>query len=407
MIEVNGKFNQAIVYCDDIEDEAIKQIRAVCDLYVFRERKIRVMPDCHLGKGCVIGFTAELSEVIIPSLIGVDIGCGMYVVNLGPVELDFGALDAHIRANIPSGNQIHDEVCTAVDEAFVEEVKRVSQLTNSDSIRHLKSLGTLGSGNHFIEVNQGVNNQRYLVVHSGSRNFGHQVAEHYMRKAAHYCERKKKKLKAARLQAVKAAKKRDKTTIAQIEREYEALLMPYHVSGLMSFLEGGDREDYLRDMKVAQRYASMNRRLIAENVCRFLSLEIQNLETFETVHNYIDFEDEIIRKGAVRAGLGEQLIIPINMRDGSILAIGKGNSEYNCSAPHGAGRMLSRKTALETLSIEAYKESMSGIYTSSVNERTLDESPMAYKPMELILKNIEETVDVVEIIRPLYNFKAD
>ncbi len=407
MIEINGKYNKALVFCDEIEEDAKRQVKNVCDLYIFKDQKIRIMPDCHSGKGCVIGFTAQVPSEIVPSLIGVDIGCGMMLVALGQKEIDFKRLDQYIRENIPSGFEVYEQCSVELEAHFETELERISKLTHSDVERHIRSLGTLGGGNHFIEINVNPQGEKYLVIHTGSRNFGHQVAEFYQRKAMHYCEHVKKKLKAEKDQALKRIRKqKNKAHEKEILLEFEKKMEPYHVSHQLAFLEGQDRDDYLRDMKFAQKYASLNRTIIAKKICEHLGESFESLFHFETVHNYINFDDLMIRKGAVSAQKGEKLVIPINMRDGSIIAIGKGNEAYNYSAPHGAGRLLSRKMAIEKLSLEAFQNEMQGIYSSSITVKTLDESPMAYKPIEMILKYIEETVDVVEIIRPLYNFKA-
>ncbi|GAU76935.1 RtcB family protein [Fusibacter sp. 3D3] len=407
MIEINGKYNKALVFCDAIEEDAKRQVKSVCDLFIFKDQKIRIMPDCHSGKGCVIGFTAQVPNEIVPSLIGVDIGCGMMLVALGQMEIDFKLLDQYIRAHIPSGFEINAQLSTTFEDDFKLEVERLSKLTCSDARKHLLSLGTLGGGNHFIEINVNSEGEKYLVIHTGSRNFGHQVASFYQKKAIHYCEHVKKKLKSEKDQALKRIRKqKNKALEKAILLEFEKKMEPYHVSNQLAFLEGHDRENYLQDMKFAQKYASLNRSIIAQKICEHLKQPLETLVHFETVHNYIHFDDFMIRKGAVSAQKGEQLVIPINMRDGSIIAIGKGNADYNYSAPHGAGRLLSRRMAIENLSLTEFKNEMQGIYSSSITEKTLDESPMAYKPLDLILKYIEDTVDVVEIIRPLYNFKA-
>ncbi len=407
MIEINGKYNKAIVYCDDIEEDAARQIKSVCDLYIFRDQKLRIMPDCHSGKGCVIGFTSELPSVIVPSLIGVDIGCGMLVVELGHMAVNFEKLDQYIKENIPSGFEISDEISPGLPPEFVKEVERICVLIHTDSDRQLRSLGSLGGGNHFIEIDENSIGEKFLVIHTGSRNFGLQVAEFYQKKAMHYCERTKKRLKLEKEQALKKARKlKNKALESEIQMDFERKMEPYHVSNQLAFLEGEDREAYLMDMRFAQQYASLNRVLIAQKLCGALGCDFESKNHFETVHNYINFEDHMIRKGAVSAQKGEKLIIPINMRDGSIIAIGKGNADYNFSAPHGAGRLLSRKRALERLSLKEFQSEMKGIYSTSVTEKTLDESPMAYKPIQMILKHIEETAEVVEIVKPLYNFKA-
>lgn len=408
MIEIVGKYNRAIVYADFIEDEAVKQIKDVCNLYIFRDSKIRIMPDCHSGKGCVIGFTADMIDVVVPNLIGADIGCGMLTVILDKMDIDFAQLDNFIRQNIPSSFEINKTMKIELQKDFEIEIDRIAKLTRSDATRHKLALGTLGGGNHFIEINENNLGKKYLVVHTGSRNFGHQIAEYYQKKAVQHCEKIKKSIKAEREQEIKKIRKtKNKLAQKQIDDRYEALLEPYHVPNHLAFLEGDDCTAYLNDMKIAQQFASLNRKLIAGAIIKFLGAEIGELEHFETIHNYIHFEDKIIRKGAVSAHNGEIMVIPINMRDGSILAKGKGNIEYNYSAPHGAGRLLSRKRAFEKLSIEEYERSMSEVYSSSISQRTLDESPMAYKSIDMIMKNIEDSVEILDIIKPIYNYKAE
>lgn len=370
---LKGDYNYAKVFIKSIDKKSKEQIIELLNQEIFEHVKIRIMPDVHAGIGCVIGFTADLGERIIPNLVGVDIGCGMLALNLGDIEIDFNALDRFIRAEIPYGKSVNNRVIADLDKKFAKTLKILSEKTRGDYNRNLCSLGSLGSGNHFIEINVDKNHDKWLVIHSGSRNLGHKVATYHQNKADNYCSRHK---------------------------TYNKL--PKH----LRFLEGDLREDYLKDMAIAQRYASINREVMARQILKHLHLDFDAIDMFETVHNYINFEDQIVRKGAVAAYENQKILIPINMRDGSIIAIGKGNEEWNYSAPHGAGRLMSRKQAQNKISIEQFRKEMSDIWTTSVKKSTLDEAPMAYKPIEIILNAIEPSVQVIDIIKPLYNFKA-
>lgn len=354
------------IFTDNIEDEALKQVDNIRKHPIFRDETIRIMPDVHAGTGCVIGFTAtNSSKKIIPNLIGVDIGCGMLMVKLGNVDFDLELLDSYIDSNIPSGHNINEGILSNNIDLLSEVKKvcnRIEQLEKLDY--HYKSLGTLGGGNHFIEVSTDKENNKYLIIHSGSRNFGHRIASFYQ-------------------------------NIAETKCDYENIDLRY--------LCGEDAIDYYSDMKIAQEFASENRIVIASRILQHL--KIQPINTVETIHNYIS-EDNTIRKGAISAQKGEMVLIPINMRDGSILAKGKGNKDWNCSAPHGAGRLMSRNKAKKELSLNDFNNSMRGIYTTSVRETTLDEAPMAYKSIDSIIDNILDTVDIIDILKPIYNFKA-
>lgn len=403
MFELNGKYGTAKIFTDNTDDETISQLINLLNQEFTQDLKIRIMPDTHAGKGCVIGTTMTINDKIVPNLVGVDIGCGMKVVKLAGIKkekLDLNKLDEVIRSHVPSGFDIREK-----KHRFFEKVK-ISSLHCADDgdinfERAEKSLGSLGGGNHFIEINEDEKGDMYLVIHSGSRYLGKQVAKYYQDRAwnriSNYgrndiIQNKIKELKEAN---------REK----DIQQEIMKLkhLMPL-VPKELAYVETDLFDMYIDDMKLTQEYAYWNREAIAETIMRFMNLEAE--ETFQTIHNYIDTEKMILRKGAVSAEYGEKLIIPINMRDGSLICVGKGNPDWNNSAPHGAGRIMSRAKAKESVSLEEYEESMKGIYTTCVGMGTIDESPMAYKPMQEIMDNIQDTVEIVRVIKPVYNFKA-
>ncbi len=354
-----------MIYTDHIEPAAVNQIYGLMTQPPFRDAKVRIMPDVHVGNGCVVGFTATMGDLVISNVIGVDIGCGMLTVELGKVEVDPAALDDFIRGNIPAGSALHKEYG---DVDFVKKLRCFKELRDPDRV--LRSMGTLGGGNHFIELDRDEEGNTYLVIHSGSRNLGTQVAKYYQKKAVELC---------------KSDPQRSK-----IPAEH-------------CYLQGMEAADYLHDMGTCQEFAVRNRQTMAGRILKHL--KIRKAECFETMHNFID-EEHIIRKGAIPAHRGQKVLIPMNMRDGCIIAEGKGNPDWNCSAPHGAGRLLSRAEAKERLTVEEYRAAMAGIYTTSANRSTIDESPMAYKPMEQILGTIEPTVKILKVIKPIYNFKA-
>ncbi len=396
-MKVKGAYTEAVIFTEDIEETALNQVKKLCDQKAFKDIKIRIMPDVHAGVGCVIGFTAELKGKVVPNLIGVDIGCGVVSVRLGKIKTDFDELDNYIRHNIPSGFKIN-KIPLKIPEKLKIEIKKLSEKTGTNYERNLLSLGSLGSGNHFIEVGEDGSGAKWLMIHSGSRNFGLQIAQYHQRKAVKYCEKIVKELHWE-IDKIKDKKERER-----LFGEYKHKIGEYEVEKSLAFVEGEDLEEYLHDMRIAQEYASLNRKLMAEKICKFFGVPMN--DWFETVHNYINFEDRIIRKGAVSAKKGERLLIPFNMRDGGILAIGKGNPEWNFSAPHGAGRLMSRKKAKNSIDIKDFKKSMEGIYTTSVGMKTIDESPFAYKPFEDILEKVKESVEIVDMIKPIYNFKA-
>ena len=399
-MKIKGDYAEAVIFSEDVEDTALSQIKKLCNQRAFKDTKIRVMPDVHAGAGCVIGFTAELKERVVPNLIGVDIGCGVISVRIGKLDINFDSLDYFIRHNIPSGFKINKHSLNIPSE-LKNEIKELSKKTGTKYERNILSVGSLGGGNHFIEIGEDSQGVKWLMIHSGSRNFGLQIAQYHQKKAVKYCEGKLKEIHHKVSESVRIANKQSRKSFID---ECRHGLAEYDVERSLAFLEGDDLEEYLQDMKIAQRYASLNRRLMAEKICSFLKVRVE--DSFETVHNYINFQDKIIRKGAVSAKAGERLIIPFNMRDGSILAIGRGNMDWNLSAPHGAGRLMSRKKAKSSVSLEEFKRSMEGIYTTCVGMKTIDESPFVYKSIEEIVDKVKETVEIVDIIKPVYNYKA-
>lgn len=394
--------NNIKIFTKTIEPEALNQIYTLGKMDIFKDVPIRIMPDCHSGKGCVIGFTAKMNEYIIPSLIGVDIGCGMLCCEIGKIDIDYAKLDSVIREYIPAGRAVRGEKLyfSQLDNLYCKD-----QLKNMERLKC--SLGTLGGGNHFIEVDEGNDGIKYLVIHTGSRNLGKQVAEIYQQIAiddlqgANKLAEESKKLIA---EYKASGRQRDiQRGLAELKRKWQPNKL--NIPKELCYLTGEHRDMYLHDMKICQEFASKNRLEIAWEIFIRMGWPVDRV-SFETIHNYIDHDTNIVRKGAISAKAGEKLLIPINMRDGCIIGVGKGNEDWNCSAPHGAGRIMSRSKAIENVSLEEYQDSMKGIYTTSVSRSTLDESPMAYKPMDEILDNIKDTVEIIEIIKPVYNFKA-
>lgn len=394
------------IFTKNIEQEAIDQIDELLNQEAFKDSKIRIMPDVHAGKGCVIGFTGDLGDKVIPNIVGVDIGCGMLCVELGDIDLDLEKLDKIIREYVPSGFEVHDE--RKYKFLKLQDLKCYRGL--KDTKRLERSIGTLGGGNHFIEIDIDEDDNKYLVIHTGSRNLGKQVAEYYQELANQLCNYNIGEYKEKQKQLIKEYKEQGRKQ--EIQSALENLKNEYKINHNkipkdLAYLEGQYREDYLHDMKICQEFASSNRKIIAIEIMKQLNYELFFPgNNFETIHNYISFEDNIVRKGAISARKGEKVLIPMNMRDGCIIGIGKGNDDWNQSAPHGAGRLMSRMKAKETFNLDEYKESMNGIYTTSVNEETIDEAPFVYKPMKEIIDCIGDTVDIIKIIKPIYNFKA-
>lgn len=392
------------IFTENIEETAKEQIDLLLEQEPFKNSKIRIMPDVHAGKGCVIGFTGDLGNKVIPNIVGVDIGCGMLCVNLGNIDLELQKIDEIIRKNIPSGMNVHKK---PILEWNFTKLYCYKELKNKDGWLE-KSLGSLGGGNHFIEIDKDEDNNKYLVIHTGSRNLGKQVAELYQEKAIKYCSFEKE-MQEEKNMIIKEYKEQGKAneiqkTLQEINKKYQGKTkLPKD----LCYLEGKDREDYLHDMRLCQEFAILNREWIAGEIISKMGLVLFVKDSFQCIHNYINFEDNIIRKGSISARKGEKVIIPMNMRDGCIIGTGKGNEDWNYSAPHGAGRVMSRMKAKNELNMLDYKNSMDGIYSTSINENTIDEAPMVYKPMEEILENIKDTVEVIKIIKPIYNFKAN
>jgi RNA-splicing ligase RtcB len=400
MFEIKGKVNTAICYATVVEDEAIEQIRRMCDYSFTEGSKIRIMPDVHAGKGCTIGTTMTVAGKAVPNVVGVDIGCGMYTVELGKAAVDFEKVDeaAHF---IPSGMNIWEGRTERFD---LESLRCYRELKNTKWLE--RSLGTLGGGNHFIEIDEASDGTKYLVIHSGSRNLGKQVAEWYQQLAidlhkgiGEYLEAREELIRTLKEQGRKGEIQQ-----ALKNLKWEKYNGEPDMPADLCYLEGKYLEDYLHDVEICQRFARRNREKMAEVLLERTGMSGSN--AFHTIHNYIDTEEMILRKGAIAAHQGENVLIPINMRDGSVLAVGKGNPEWNYSAPHGAGRVLSRTMAKKSLSLEEYQETMKGVYTTSVNESTLDEAPMAYKSLADIIDVIRESVDVIDVMKPIYNYKA-
>ena len=385
------------IFTDNIEPAAVNQIYNLMAQPPFRDSKVRIMPDVHVGNGCVVGFTATMGDKVIPNVIGVDIGCGMLTACLGKIHVDLPALDDFIRENIPAGSNLHKDYA---EMKFVRELYCYGELRDLDRV--YRSLGTLGGGNHFIELDRDQEGQLYLVIHSGSRNLGTQVAKLYQSKAVKAC---KGSAEEARL-ALQARLKREGKA-ARYADELAALNARWaertKTPAEFCYFQGEETESYLHDMRLCQTFAAENRMMMARRIMKFLG--VRRGEIFETLHNFID-DEGIIRKGAIPAHKGQKLLIPMNMRDGCLIVTGRGNPDWNCSAPHGAGRLVSRGDAKELFTVEEYQREMAGIYTTSANSSTIDESPMAYKPMEEIMELIRPTVEVERIIKPIYNFKA-
>ena len=399
MLEIKGKVNTALCFAKVIEEEAVEQIRRMCDYEFTAGSRIRIMPDVHAGKGCTIGTTMTITDKAVPNVVGVDIGCGMYTVNLGRVEVDMERMDAAAHY-IPSGMNVWEGWQERFDLTDLRCYRSLK-----DTRRLERSLGTLGGGNHFIEIDRAADGTQYLVIHSGSRNLGKQVAEYYQRLAVDLNKGKEEYFakRDALIAEYKAAGRRK-----EIEAALKALHWKSHEATIpedLCFVYGEYLKDYLHDVEICQRFARRNRERMAEIILS--RLNVTPLDAFHTIHNYLDTDEMILRKGAIAAHAGEKVLIPINMRDGSVLAAGKGNADWNFSAPHGAGRVMSRTAARERLDMEEYRREMAGVYTTSVNEATLDEAPMAYKALSDIIDVIRDSVDIIEVLKPVYNFKAN
>ncbi len=372
MIEIQGKYNTAIIFSDDYQENAVAQVQELCDHEFTQGEKIRIMPDYHPGVGCTVGTTMTITDKVVPNLVGVDIGCGMSVafIKKNKDEINYDELDDVIRKKVPSGFNVHPK---SGRHRFVEKINLDDIYAPFDMERALNSIGTLGGGNHFIEVNEVSDDTVALVIHSGSRNLGKQIADYYQNVAYDELmssgDEKRKKIKKA-----------------------------------LAYLENESFKQYLNDMSIAQKYAELNRRAMIDIIVSNMGWEV--VDSFSTIHNYIDMEHMILRKGAISAQKGERVIIPINMRDGSIIAYGKGNPDWNYSGPHGAGRLMSRTQAKKNVSMKDFQEAMKDVWSTSVKKSTLDESPFVYKDMNDIIKNTKDTIEIDQIIKPVYNFKA-
>lgn len=391
MLTIKGKYNEAQVYTDMLEDSTIGQIMSLCNQEFAKESQIRIMPDTHSGSGCVIGTTMTIKDKVVPNLVGVDIGCGLHVVKLKKsIKTNFDKLDRIIRTRIPSGSKSHDK------RLYEFELGEINAPIHKGWA--LRSLGTLGGGNHFIEVNEGIDGL-YLVIHSGSRILGKEIAEYHQEVAYQRLSQQRKELKIA---ITEAKKNGDAKQAIALQVAREAVKTPYE----LSYVTSDDLTKYLEDMKIAQAYAAMNRKIMAETIIKGMKWKKAVVESFDCPHNYIDLENNLLRKGAVSAKFGEKIIVPLNMKDGSILAKGKGNQDWNQSGPHGAGRLLSRSQAKAKISLESYQHSMKHVWTTSVSKKTIDEAPKAYKPMKQLMEDMKDTLEIQEVIRPLYNFKG-
>ena len=404
MQEVKGKYNTAKVFTDVIDETSLKQIQLLCNQEFTAGEKIRLMPDVHAGAGCTIGTTMTIKDKIVPNLVGVDIGCGMETLVIhkdSDVAKNFSGavLDKIIRKNIPCGFDIRKKPHDFVSEVEWNKVK--GKYTKN---RAILSLGTLGGGNHFIEADKDDEGNLYIVVHSGSRHAGLEIAEYYQEMAWNQLNQKTKADLDAMIAELKATGRQSEIEEKRIEMNAQ---IKTAIPKDLAYVSGYLFDDYINDMKIMQHFAALNRKAMIDTISIGLRIKKEDLiEQFTTIHNYIDIENMILRKGAVSAKKGEKLLIPINMRDGSLVCIGKGNEDWNCSAPHGAGRVMSRMKAKRQLSMEEFKAQMSGIYSTTVSKATLDEAPMAYKTMDDIVNNINPTAHIEKIIKPIFNFKA-
>ena len=398
MLEVTGKHNQAKIFTDVVDQASIAQVIELCNQEFAAGSRIRLMPDIHAGAGCTIGTTMTITDKVVPNLVGVDIGCGMETIRVREGHMELQKLDKLIYEKIPSGFDIRAKAHRYLDQIDLEELCCARHV---DLLRAEKSIGTLGGGNHFIEVDRDDEGQLYVVVHSGSRHLGVEVAKYYQEEGYKALNRTDDGSLQELVAELKAAGRQK-----EIQKELKRLknLKRTAVPRQLAYVEGTLFEQYIHDMKLVQQFAELNRQAMIDEIVKGMKLHVE--EQFTTIHNYIDTDAMILRKGAVSARAGERLLIPINMRDGSLLCVGKGNEDWNCSAPHGAGRLMSRAEAKQSFTVSEFKKQMADVYTTSVSKATLDECPMVYKGMEDVLDNIGPTAEVVKIIKPIYNFKA-
>lgn len=393
MIELKGKYNECKIFTDEIDNATRGQITALLDQESMKETKIRIMPDCHAGAGCVIGTTMTIKDKLIPNLVGVDIGCGMYAIKLKEKRIDLPKLDSTIRKYIPFGFNIY------ITKAQYFDIYNLKAPINIDNA--LRSIGTLGGGNHFIEIDRDSDNHLWLVIHTGSRHAGLEVCNYYQN-LAYENLKDNNDLRNQLIEKLKSEGREKEISSALKEFSKEN---PTDIPKMLAYCEGDLFNDYIHDMRIMQDYADTNRRTIAKIIMK--KMKLHQIYEIMTRHNYIDIDNMILRKGSISAQKDEEVIIPMNMRDGSLICKGKGNPDWNCSAPHGAGRLMSRTEAKESISMNDYKKSMNGIYSSCISKETIDESAFAYKPMQSIIDNIKDTVEIIDIIKPIYNFKAE
>ena len=398
MIEIRGKCNEAKIFADVVDSASIAQVQELCNQEFTAGSRIRLMPDIHAGAGCTIGTTMTIADKVVPNLVGVDIGCGMETVRIREGRLELQKLDKLIQEKIPSGFAIRDSAHPYLSQIDLSELCCARHV---DLLRAERSIGTLGGGNHFIEVDRDDDGNLYLVVHSGSRHLGVEVASHYQQ-AGYKALNRVDDASVEALVARMKAEGREKEIPKEIKRLKNA--RQTRIPKALAYVSGDLFAQYIHDMRIVQRFAMLNRQAMVDVIVKGMKLHVE--EQFSTIHNYIDTDARILRKGAVSAKAGERLLIPINMRDGSLLCVGKGNADWNFSAPHGAGRLMSRADARQSFTVSAFKKQMAEVYTTSVSKATLDECPMAYKGMEDILNQIGPTADVEKILRPIYNFKA-
>lgn len=398
MIELKGKYNEAKIFTDVVDEASISQVLLLLNQEFVSESRIRLMPDIHAGSGCTIGTTMTITDKIVPNLVGVDIGCGMEVIRVKEKHIELQKLDKLIYEKIPSGFNIREKAHRYFKDINLEDLYCYKQI---DMRRAEKSLGTLGGGNHFIEANRDDEGNIYMVVHSGSRHLGLEVANYYQ-------EEGYKELNGSAQRDVDnlIMDLKSQGRHREIQKSIAALknTKRTNIPKQLAYVSDGLFIQYIHDMKIIQKYAELNRQAMMDEMVKGMKLHV--VDQFTTIHNYIDTDAMILRKGAVSAKCGETLLIPINMRDGSLICTGKGNDEWNQSAPHGAGRLMSRSAAKQSFTVSEFKKQMEGIYTTSVNRDTLDECPMAYKGIDDIVNNIDDTVEIDRMIKPIYNFKA-
>lgn len=393
MIEIHGKYNIAKVFTNNIDSKTISQVMELLNQDYVENETIRIMPDCHSGTGCVIGTTMTLKDKACPNLVGVDIGCSVSAFQLEEMDINFKKLDEIVNLYVPAGFKVHDEVL------HKSNADKILAPVNIELA--FRSIGTLGGGNHFIEVDRDEDGYLWLVIHTGSRHLGLEVAKHYQEIA--YKQLKSSDIGSKIKESIHLLKESGRER--EIEETIKSLKMQEpHIPKSLCYVTGQNFQDYLHDIELVQEHAKLNHKTIADIIIRKMEWHVK--DEIHTMHNYIDTENMILRKGSVSAQAGERLIIPINMRDGSLICVGKGNPDWNFSAPHGAGRILSRSQAKEHIKMDEFRESMSHVYSTSVMESTIDEAPMAYKPIDEIMENIKDTVDIIKIIKPIYNFKA-